>query len=290
MEFKITSDLSVIKGQAITANFDEVSAWLDEELKPYSGMVVTADMIPTAKTYRANLRKVKDRIEQYRKEAKNAALAPYNAFEAQCKTLTGKLDAAADNIDIQVKEFEQAEREAKIADLKAFYDSSVGEIADYCRWETIFNERWSNKGYAPDTAKAEITSALDNTAKDLETIRGIGGENTAYLLDFYKTHDLSATVRKNQELIAMKAAEEQRRREAEERKEREAREDTERIAAEIERLRGAVKIAEKAEEPADPEESPAVHVIDFRVWATQEQLSALKSFLIQSGIRYGKAV
>ena len=70
MDFKITTDLATLRDQQIEANFTEVAAWLDAELKPYIGLVVTEDAIPTAKAYRASLRKVRERIDDYRKEAK----------------------------------------------------------------------------------------------------------------------------------------------------------------------------------------------------------------------------
>ena len=217
MEFEITTNLETIKNQQITANFEAVSAWLDEELAPYKLMIVTADMIPSAKTYRANLRKVRDRIDQYRKEAKQAALAPYNVFEQRCKELTGKIDDAANNLDSQVKAYEKMEADAKIAEIKGAYDSfQSNEAKEFLPWEMLVNPKWENKGYKSVDAQNEIYNALSQTVRDLAAIRSMGGDNVAYLLDVYRqTHDISAVVRKNAEINARKSIEEQRRREAE---------------------------------------------------------------------------
>jgi len=289
-EFRITSDLSAIRGQVIEANFKEVREWLDENLAPYRTMTVTEDMISTAKTYRANIRKVKDRIDFSRKEAKNAALAAYAEFEQKCKTLTGLCDEAALSLDTQIKAFEDADKEAKAAELKAVYDAGDAEAREYLAWEYLFNPKWLNKGFALDAAKAEVEVALERTANDLATIRGMGGENTAYLLDIYRrTHDLGTTIRKNAELIAAKQAEEQRRREAEERAKIEAAQRANDEAAAKSTVVYAAQDASFAEPEPEPEpEKPAVHEVDFRIWATKEQLTALKAFLLKNGIRYGR--
>lgn len=303
MEFKITSDLAVVQGQQITANFEEVSAWLDEELAPYTSMVVTADAIPAAKTYRANIRKVKERIEQYRKEAKNAALAPYNAFEQKCKVLTGKLDEAAGNLDRQVKDFENREKAEKIEALCAEWVALAdGETENYCTWELIFNEKWGNKGFAFDDAVEEIKAAMNTTKVNIGSIREIGGEDTAYLLDCYKTtHDFNAVIRKSLEIKAAREREEQRRREAEEARRRAA-------EAEEQRRReaeAAKSVAEQPQETSFAEEAPApvyapavtteieqdeLVTIDFRVTCTKTQLNALGQYMKRTGIKYGRVV
>ena len=326
-EFKITSDLAAVRDQEISANFEEVRAWLVRELEPYRSLIVSEDAIPAAKGYRANIRKVKDRIEQYRKEAKSAALAPYNAFEARCKELTGLCDEAAGSIDGQIKSFEQREREEKIAALQAVYEREADEeTASYCPWERVFNERWGNKGYAFDAASAEIAAKLDKVRGDLSVIREVGGEDTAYLLDVYRrTMDISAVVRKGSELKTLRELEAARKREAQrttplshaerdsssqgasqdiplsvaggdsspQGESQEARESQEAgesqgrgnpqsAYADSSLLRkGAAPYGREAEEEM-------LRVVDFRIWASQRQLAALRSFLMENGIQYGR--
>lgn len=271
MNFEITTNLDVVRNQTIAANFEAVAAWLDEELKPYIGLIVTADAIPSAKAYRANLRKVKDRIEECRKEAKRAALAPYNAFEEQAKVLTGKIDEAVLNIDGQVKAFEQREAEAKIAEIKAVYDSdSRAEAKEYRPWETIFNPKWANKGYKIEDAKEEVRAALFYTENDLASIRQMGGENTPYLLGIYKdNHDLNVCIRKSLEISAAKEREEHRKREEEERKAM--------TAPEPEPMR-----LQETVEKID------LVTVDFRVTCTRAALNALGQYMKRNGIKYGR--
>lgn len=284
MDFEITTNLDTIRNQAISANFAAVDAWLTEELKPYNSMAVTEDMIPTAKTYRANLRKVKDRIEAFRKEAKNAALAPYNKFEADCKILTGKIDAAVENIDSQVKEHERREAEAKLAEIKAVYDSDEREEARaYCPWERILNPKWANKGYNIDDAKEEVAAALFYTANDLESIRDMGGDNTPYLLDVYKTtHDLNTVIRKSIEIQAAKEREGRLKQEEAERRETLRREAEERRAADEEKPKIEPQITSASATTGN------LVTVDFRVVCTNEQLANLGKYMRDNGIKYGR--
>lgn len=275
MEFEITTNLDTIRNQTITANFSAVAEWLDKELKPYIGLVVTEDAIPTAKAYRASLRKVRERIEDYRKEAKKAALAPYEIFEAKAKILTGKIDEAVENIDGQVKDFERREAEAKIEDIRACYESDLRvEAKEYRPWETIFNPKWVNKGYKIEDAKEEVRAALFYTENDLESIRQMGGENTPYLLGIYKdNHDLNVCIRKSLEISAAKEREEQRKREEEERKAR--------IASEPVPEPEPMRLQETAEKID-------LVTVDFRVTCTKVQLNELGQWMKRNGIKYGR--
>lgn len=280
-EFRITSDLSALRGQVIEANFAEVREWLDTNLAPYRDMAVTQDTISTAKAYRASIRKVRDRIDESRKEAKAAALAAYNAFETKCKELTGLCDEAANAIDTQVKAIEQAERDAKLAEIRAAYDElAVGEMADYCPWGRVYNPKWENKGITAEAAVQEIAHAMADTVNDLNTVRQMGGDDTTYLLDVYKqTHDLSAVVRKASELKTMREREAARKREAEEADAR-AKERFEQAAA--------TAHAPVVEAPADPKDEPLV-TVSFKVTCTKSQLTALGQYMKANGIKYGRA-
>lgn len=285
MEFRLTSNLDVVRNQQITANFEEVSAWLDTELEPYLSLTVTEDSIPTAKQYRANLRKVKDRIEDYRREAKKAVLVPYTAFEEKSRVLTGKIDAAVANIDTQVKSFEESEKQRKIAALHNEYDVLIDDdTAPYCEWETIFDAKWANKTVSFDSAVTEIKAAIDGTKNDMEAIRGMGGDDTAYLLDIYRqTHNISTVIRKASELKTMREREEQRKREAEER-----RKEIERIKAESESTPEKAEPQTATEVPKPDDEDEIVNVV-FRVICKKSDLFGLSQYMRHHAIKYTRA-
>lgn len=286
MEFQISNEsLTTLRGITITANFPELYAWLDTELEPYLSMAVTEETIPVAKNYRASLRKLKDGIEQYRKEAKQAALSSYNKFEADCKVATGKIDAAVENIDRQVKEYEDTEKAAKMGELKAYYDSCENaEAKEYCPWERVVNPKWANKTYSAEDAKEEIRTALYNTEVNLESIRTMGEEDAAYLLTVYKdTHDINAVIRKRSELIQARGREEQRKRQEEER--RKAMEEAKRA----QEIKAAEEAVDEEGEPFEPEDDDPLTTVVFKVSCRKSQLAALGRYMKIQGIKYGRA-
>lgn len=281
-EFRITSDLSALRQQVIDANFEEVRGWLEENLAPYRDMAVSADDLSTAKTYRANIRKVKDRIDQSRKEAKAAALEAYSAFESKCKELTGLCDDAANAIDAQVKAIEQKERDAKIAEIRAAYDElAVGELSEYLPWDRVYNQKWENKGYTVDAAATEISRAMASVQDDLSAVRDMGGDDAAYLLDVYKqTLDLSAVVRKASELRTMREREAARKREAEASAKQEAQR--------VDQTAKAAQTPMAAPVSSDDPDGEQILTVTFRVQCTKTQLTALGQYMKANGIRYGR--
>ena len=270
-EFKITSDLSAIRGQVISANFDEVQEWLETNLEPYRELAVTPETISTAKSYRANIRKVRDRIDDSRKEAKKAALAVYEEFEQKCKTLTSICDEAANAIDSQVKAIEEKTATEKIEKLHGEYIAMTDdEVELYCPWGCINNPKWRNATYKYDDAVAEITEAIESTRNDLETIRTMGGTDTPYLLDVYRqTRNLSAVIRKASELKTMRQREEHRERDAAWQREEDAR-----------------RKAERERMDAEQKDKAHIYSVVFRVNCTKQQLIELGAFMKMNGIAY----
>ena len=210
--------LAVVQNAVIEANFDEVKAALAEMVRPYTNMVVTEDGIAAAKADRAKIRKVAARVDDVRKTVKKTYSAPLADFEAKCKELVAVCDEGSDNLDRQIKEFEQAEADAKIARLREVYDKTdEGTTAglyehEYCPWEAVFNPKWANKGYSEEQAMSEIAEAMLKTREDIETIRTMGEQDVPALMAEYKrTRDMGAVVRRAGELKATREREEQRR-------------------------------------------------------------------------------
>ena len=293
VNFTVKPDaLAVIRNTVIEANFDECKAALTEMMRPYQTLVVTEDGIAAAKNDRARIRKVAAGIDEMRKTVKRTYNEPLKAFEDKCKELISICEDGSGNLDRQVKEYEEREADAKIARLRAVYDAAEDEEAkEYCPWEKAYNAKWRNKGYDEDAAKGEIANALLMTREDLETIRTMEPQDVPYLLGYYEeTHDLSAVIRKSSALKArreeaQRRAEEAARmaREEERRKRDEAAQSANTAAAEKSKV---VYVPSETAATNEPEELP--EPLDFRVWATKDQLMALKAFLKSNGIRYGR--
>ena len=73
----------VVKQQVgkINWNFEELKTALATEMKKYTGIVFDDDSIADAKKTVAYLRKLKDSVEERRKEVKKECLKPYDDME-----------------------------------------------------------------------------------------------------------------------------------------------------------------------------------------------------------------
>jgi hypothetical protein len=273
-EFRMITDLSTAAPKELLFNYDELKAFLTEELQVYKSLVVTEDGIADAKAKRAKLNKLADNINSYRINVKNQLMAQYDKdFKPKCDELVSMTKEASDNISNQIKAYEQNEKEEKTNRLYAEWVTYAdGELAAYCPWNIVYNDRWSNKTYPIDDAIEEIKASLERTKGDLAAIRDMGGDDTPALLQWYaQTHDLSAVVRKASELATMRQREEQRKREAEERR-----------AADEEKPKIEPQIASASATTGN------LVTVDFRVVCTREQLTALGQYMKANGIKYGR--
>lgn len=278
--------LDIVQNTAITANFAECKEALADMIGPYKQMVVTEDGIADAKADRAKIRKLATRIDDTRKAVKKAYSEPLSAFEANCKELVAICEEGSNNLDRQIKDFEGREAAEKIERLyQAYIDVASAEVQSYLPWERLASPKWANKGYAEVTAILEIKESVAKTAEDLETIRGMAGDDTPYLLDIYKqTHDMGAVVRKASELATMRKSEAERRR----------KEDERRNAAEAE----SRMTADTEEAPDQPQEAEANflkerkrrYTVTFCVTCTADQLADLGSFMVDNGIEYRRVM
>lgn len=264
-------------------NYGELKAQLTQALASYKGRIYTEDSIGEAKKDRAGLNKLADAIDGKRKEMKSFYLKPYEEFEAQAKELTALVKTQAAEIDAQVKAFDEARKAEKQEHIKAIYREVVGDLSELVPYEKLHNPKWLNVGFSAKNIEAEIVEKTESIRAALASIDALGlpddvGDMTAqikraYLRDF----DLAAAlaekdrIEKERALIeAYEAARKKHMEEAEALKSEEAQE------------------SQDSQNSENSEGKDRIYTVDFRVFATKEQLGALKAFLHDTGIKFGK--
>lgn len=208
MEFTVTTDLSKLQPQVIEANFEETRKWLENALAPFSAMVVSENEIADAKKKRAEINKVKTALDEKRKSVKRQWVAPYLTWEKKVNELIALCDSAANNIDEQVKGFENSAKEQKRAELEAFFkeSASAADVDFYITFEQIFNPKWLNSTVKIEAAKEEIDKIIQETVDDLVTIADLESDFAEELFLVYKeTHDIKKVIAKNKALGEIKA-------------------------------------------------------------------------------------
>lgn len=271
MDFVVNTDLSVLP-QQIDWNFEELKGQIAPKLAYYQNLVVTEDSIKAAKSDKAKLNQLVKAIEDKRKEIKRTCLAPYEAFEVQCKALVSMIQAPIAAIDTQLKSFEDARKQEKYNQLYQTFEDYIsdGELREFIRFDAILNPKWANVSQRTEALKLELTDQIDRIRNDLAVLREQFRDKpylSAILAEYQKHYNMTKT---------LQAAELFRRREAAEQK-RQA--PPERIpeTPEVD----AMTAAREAVTLPDPVGSAA-----FLATCTRTQMMDLRDYMKREGISF----
>ena len=282
----------------ITFNHEEIKNELAERLKKYQNLVYSGENIKSAKSDRANLNAFKNALEDRRIQIKKQCLEPYEEFERKIKDLVAMIDKPVQAIDTQIKNYEQLVKDEKKTGIKLYFDDKVGNLASLITFEKIFNDKWLNATYKSKDIEKEITDLFIKVESDLRVITELQSEHEINIKDVYlKAFDLTASLQEKTRLEeqAAKLAEHKRQQEEAKVRAKQAYERNQASSGTVSQtpIETNVKPVEAGQaefemKPANKPVAEQLTVIDFRVWATKDQLNALKQFLVSNGIRYGK--
>lgn len=286
MELKIYSPQDAGFVQKIDWNFEELKSEIIAVSQEYETSVYTDETMKNAKSDRAKLRKFVDAMKSERTAIRKKLLEPDVLFGEQIAELTGIVERAIDNIDTQVKDYEQRQRDAKTAKIRELYEENIYDLAEYLPFERLFRPEWAN---ASTTMKSVKESMLDTIQRVAEGIAILNEVESPYAGDmkkvFLRTYDIGAAMAERNRL---EAEAENRRLYIEEQERRKAEREAAR-KAEAESVMAAGRNQPKEPEYVAPVEDVVeepVHILDFRVHATIKQLEQLKNFLKVAGIRF----
>ena len=283
MEFILKKEVSEIVPQSVDFNFDQLKQELQVSLEKYQNLVVTEDATKEAKADRAKLNALKTTIDNKRKEIKRAWNVPYIEFEDKVKELTGMIDKPIKQIDTQLKAYDQAKKEEKEKEIKAYFDTQIGEFKELVPYSKLKDPKWLNASVRMSAVKKEIDTIIKRINSDTMAIKALEIECEAQMLDVYfRKLSLSDAMQEKRrwedQLERLKRFEEEKRKKRVQ------------TQAKAETVKFKEVKEEKRQEKAqpEPEKREQLQVLDFRVFVTQEQKMALKEFLINNQIKYGR--
>jgi len=278
MEFKLITDLTQLP-QVVEFNAEELKAELSEKLTYYKNLVVTEDAIREAKSDRAKLSKLRDAIDTKRKEVKKACMAPYEAFETQCKEIMGMISEPITSIDEQIKVFDQKELDAKHAELEKHFASAMAGCDLPIELDKIINPKWQNKSMKIDTLRKEITECIEQVKEDVNGIKYAYGDTPhldAVLKCYYAGYDAGAA-----HIYANQLIDAQRRREEQARNAQQAAV----ASAKAESSNNTPTAAEPVQETTEPSQSERIYTCRFQVQGTRDQIRAARDYMLKIGIK-----
>jgi hypothetical protein len=266
MELVLEKPIEELIPLLIKFNNEELIKEIAPKIAVYKNAVYTEDTLPTAKSDRAKLNKLKENFDVERKRIKELYLEPYIKFETQLKEVINLVDDGVQAIDTQVKAFEEKKKESKRQAIQDYWNECIGELHDLLTLDSIFNTRWLNTTYKIDDVKREILNLIQKTQSDLQVIETLKSKHELFLKDYYlRELDLGRTLQMKVNL-----------------------EEKEKKLAEIQTKPTENAEREEKQDNLSTKVDTEQIQVDFRVIGTREQLSKLKQFLKENNIQYGK--
>lgn len=282
MEVRLTPAIEQVIPPQISFNFEEIKSELAGKLQVYQNMVVTESGIKEAKADRANLNKFKAALADSRKAVKAQWNQPLCDFEGKMKELERMVDEPIGAIDRQVKAYDEAKKQDKRQQIERFFEGAVGDLEEVLPLSKIWNDRWLNATYPMKDIEKEIIERIRKTHSDIGIIVAMQLPCCDQMLSTYlETLDMSRAMEEKHKYEQAQKAKAQAK-QAEPALDSPAAQQT--VSVEKERTVAQMNTPQEAAREAIPE----LRVLDFRVWVTPEQMQALKAFLVQNHIRYGR--
>lgn len=296
MELKIISPLEGDFVKEIQWNNEELKAEIAEKMRDYTGLVFTEDTIKDAKKDRAALNKLRTAFEDERKRIKRQCMAPYEQFETQVKELIALIDEPIRLIDAQIKEVEEQKKAQKRKDIEELFGSIGFQL--FVTLDKIWDDKWLNATVPLSRIEEQMKSRMYQIGEDIAVIQKLPEFSFEAMEVYRKTMDLNKAIQEGQRLADIQkrkaAYEEEQRRKSEEEQRRRLEEENSRLVpavSEEQKTAGPERSSETVNEDiAASDQQEEILCLDFRVWGTREQLLALRNYMKDNHLKFGKVV
>lgn len=263
--------------EQILFNYEELKKALSEKCEIYETMVYTEDQIQNAKSDRANLNKLKKALNDERLKREREYMTNFNVFKGQVNEIIGIIDKSINNVDKQVKLFDEKTKAEKLEEIKAVWAEllEADEIPAGICFKQIFDEKWLNVSVKMPAIQKAINEKLEQIIKELSVIENLPAFAFEAKEIYINTLDLAKAVseaKKMQEIAEKKAAweAEQEKKKAEETK-----------APEPQPV-----FKTNINDPEDIENLGLKKPVKFVAWLSVDDAKALKEFFNSRNIEF----
>lgn len=292
MELRILSPQESGFVKEIQWNNEELKAEISNKMQEYKTLVFTEEEIKDAKKDRANLNKLKNAFEDERKRIKKLCMDPYDRFESQVKEITSLIEEPIRLIDSQIKEVEQQKKKQKRKEVEELFGSIGFQL--FVTLDKIWDEKWLNATVSLSKIEEQMKSRMYQIGEDVATIQRLP-EFSFEAMEVYKsTLNLSMAIQEGQRLSDIQ----KRKKEHEEALARKKAEEETRMPDFVPENTSEfvdtspvpdANAIERGDESSSREVSSEELIqLDFRVWGTKEQLMALRNYMKENGLKFGK--
>lgn len=270
--------------ESISFNYEELKQELQEKVSMYETLVYTDEQIKEAKADRAKLNSLKKALNDERIRREKEWMVPFSDFKAKINEIISIIDKPVLLIDKQVKEYEEKQKQDKLAKIQEYYNGIEKPELHWLGLPAIYSEKWLNASVSMKSIQEEINARLEQIAKDLATLADLP-EFGFEAAEVYKTSlDLNKAISEAKRMAEIAKAKAER--EAEQARlaaEAEAKKQEEQIPGQME-FHDA-KSFDECMNPPEPQE-PKKEWVAFACLLTVEDAQALGDFFRSRGIAY----
>lgn len=262
--------------------FDEIKAKALEDVSVFKGLIIDEDNLEEAPKWRAELNKKAKRISDFRIAFEKDYKKRIEKSTSQLKELSAIYTDASNNIDTQVKAFDDKRKAEKWEQIQQIFEET------FSGWETIFDisaiesfsdGKWMNKGTSIETIKKFMVDTKKKIESGISSIKGLRSKyEKEMILAFRNRLDIADALNKKSELelleqqmLARKAEEEKAKEEA---------------TVEEEVVTEPTPVEETVQETVQVPQDTTEYRLKFAVYGTKEQLREVANFIKNSGLRY----
>lgn len=245
----------------------QIRSIVKEKMKVYECITYTEDDIKEAKADRAMINKSSKALNDTRIELEKIYMQPFNKFKDVVKDTCAMLDLTSNNIDLQIKKFEQEEKDAKMKQIRDYFDEHNEYLINFDR---CFKSNWLNKNKGIAIVRAEINELFELVAADFEKLKEHFEGEPCYMaiIDRYQaTLDYNNTYQYGVSLVnkALEAA----------------------TAQNVPQTTNTPhQIQQPPKQPENNDQSEQVFIRGFKVKVTREQAFALADFMKANNIEF----
>ena len=161
----------ITKGKKLYEMIDgitQIRSIVKEKMKVYECITYTEDDIKEAKADRAMINKSSKALNDTRIELEKIYMQPFNKFKDVVKDTCAMLDLTSNSIDLQIKKFEQEEKDVKMKQIREYFDENNEYLVNFDR---CFKSNWINKNKGIAVVKAEINEVFELVEADFDKLK-----------------------------------------------------------------------------------------------------------------------
>lgn len=273
MENQLILSVNKIELGTLTTNAIAIRDTVKDLLKNYKAENYNEDNIDKAKEDKAMLNTTSKKLNDKRIELEKEFMTPFNEFKDVISETTTMIKEASSQIDLIVKEVENKAKETRRNTIETHFKALVGELENVVTLDTIFDEKWLNKGSFNEKGEFKLLSELENKLNDirkgLEAIKNLNSKHELALKSQYlKNFDLGQAIAENNRLNEL-----------------------EQKSAIIEEKKEEIKEAKIEEMLNTPVEEKIIDIektYTLEITGTTAKLEKLKEFMNLNNIRFKK--